>query len=173
MERRAIDAERDTDAMKKAEYMADHVGEEFDAVVSSVTKFGMFVSLQNTVEGLIHISEMKDDYYEYLEKQMALVGRHTKRTYRIGQPIKVKVINVNVDQKEIDFTLLNPENTPKTDLLKNNGGFKRNERGGKNKHMATSVIVSPRAITVNIKNFMEIVRLRTSSNGISSCRQWE
>ncbi|KRL38853.1 ribonuclease R [Liquorilactobacillus uvarum] len=131
MERRAIDAERDTDAMKKAEYMADHVGEEFDAVVSSVTKFGMFVSLQNTVEGLIHISEMKDDYYEYLEKQMALVGRHTKRTYRIGQPIKVKVINVNVDQKEIDFTLLNPENTPKTDLLKNNGGFKRNERGGK------------------------------------------
>lgn len=131
MERRAIDAERDTDAMKKAEYMADHVGEEFDAVVSSVTKFGMFVSLQNTVEGLIHISEMKDDYYEYLEKQMALVGRHTKRTYRIGQPIKVKVINVNVDQKEIDFTLLNPEKTPKTDLLKNNGGFNRNERNGK------------------------------------------
>ncbi|KRL02991.1 ribonuclease R [Liquorilactobacillus capillatus] len=128
MERRAIDAERDTDAMKKAEYMADHVGEEFEAVVSSVTKFGMFVSLQNTVEGLIHISEMKDDYYEYLEKQMALVGRHTKRTYRIGQPLSVKVINVNVEQKEIDFTLLHPENTPKTDLLKNNSNFKRNDR---------------------------------------------
>ncbi|KRL04812.1 ribonuclease R [Liquorilactobacillus oeni] len=128
MERRAIDAERDTDAMKKAEYMADHIGEEFDAVVSSVTKFGMFVALPNTVEGLIHISEMKDDYYEYLEKQMALVGKRTKRTYRIGQPIRIKVINVDVAQKEINFTLLHPENTPKTDLLAKSG-FKSHGRG--------------------------------------------
>ncbi len=62
--------------------MADHVGEEFDAVVSSVTKFGMFVELPNTVEGLIHISEINDDYYVFVEKQMALVGRKTKQTYR-------------------------------------------------------------------------------------------
>ncbi|MFT8424697.1 MAG: ribonuclease R [Liquorilactobacillus sp.] len=131
MERRAIDAERDTDAMKKAEYMADHVGEEFDAVVSSVMKFGMFVGLPNTVEGLIHISEMKDDYYEYLDKHMVLVGRHTKRTYRIGQPIRVKLVNVNVDQKEVDFTLLNPEDAPKTDLLvkAGNGSDSRRSNG--------------------------------------------
>lgn len=116
-ERRAIDAERDTDAMKKAEYMADHVGEEFDAVVSSVTKFGMFVELPNTVEGLIHISEINDDYYVFVEKQMALVGRKTKQTYRIGQPIKVKLVNVNAEQKEIDFKLLNLGEAPKTDLL--------------------------------------------------------
>ncbi|MCP0886334.1 ribonuclease R [Ligilactobacillus sp. WILCCON 0076] len=119
MERRAIDAERDTDAMKKAEYMADHVGEEFDAVVSSVTKFGMFISLPNTVEGLLHISELHDDFYVFLEKQMALVGRRTKRTYRIGQPVRVKLNNVNVEQKEIDFSLLDAQNTPVTDLLDN------------------------------------------------------
>ncbi len=116
-ERRAIDAERDTDAMKKAEYMADHVGEEFDAVVSSVTKFGMFVELPNTVEGLIHISEINDDYYVFVEKQMALVGRKTKQTYRIGQPIRVKLVNVNAEQKEIDFKLLSLGEAPKTDLL--------------------------------------------------------
>ncbi len=116
-ERRAIDAERDTDAMKKAEYMVDHVGEEFDAVVSSVTKFGMFVELPNTVEGLIHISEINDDYYVFVEKQMALVGRKTKQTYRIGQPIRVKLVNVNAEQKEIDFKLLSLGEAPKTDLL--------------------------------------------------------
>lgn len=133
MERRAIDAERDTDAMKKAEYMADHIGEEFDAVVSSVTKFGMFVALPNTVEGLIHISEMKDDYYEYLEKQMVLVGKRTKRTYRIGQPIRIKVVSVNVDQKEINFTLLHPENTPKSDLLAKSG-FNSHGRNGEQRN---------------------------------------
>ncbi|MEY8661811.1 ribonuclease R [Ligilactobacillus faecis] len=117
-ERRAIDAERDTDAMKKAEYMADHVGEEFEAVVSSVTKFGMFVELPNTVEGLIHISQLDDDYYVFVEKHMALVGTRSKRTYRIGQPIKVKLVNVNAEQKEIDFKLLEMKKAPKSDLLK-------------------------------------------------------
>lgn len=117
MERRAIDAERDTDAMKKAEYMADHVGEEFNAMVSSVTKFGMFVELENTVEGLIHISEIGDDFYVFVEKHMALVGRRTKKTYRIGQPVRVKLVDVNVEQKEINFKLLDLDKAPKTDLL--------------------------------------------------------
>lgn len=116
-ERRAIDAERDTNDMKMAEYMADHVGEEFDAVVSSVMKFGMFVELPNTIEGLIHISRMQDDYYEYVEKYMALVGRNTRRTYRIGQEIRVKVIHVDKEPSEIDFELLNPEAAPVSDLL--------------------------------------------------------
>lgn len=141
MERRAVDTERDTDAMKKAEYMADHVGDEFEAVVSSVTKFGMFVSLPNTVEGLVHINEMHDDFYEFLEKQMALVGRKTKRTYRIGQPIKVKLLSVDTDQKEINFKIMNPQAAPKTDLLKkygsSNQAAKRSHQHGfqnKNNH---------------------------------------
>ncbi|KRK48098.1 ribonuclease R [Secundilactobacillus kimchicus] len=141
MERRAIDAERDTDAMKKAEYMADHIGEEFEAAVSSVMKFGMFIELPNTVEGLIHISRMKDDYYEYVEKYLALVGANTHRTYRIGQAVKVKVINVDKEQSQVDFDLVNPEEAPVSDLLpkrdrqsrggnRNQGGRNRNGNGG-------------------------------------------
>lgn len=123
-ERRSIDAERDTDAMKKAEYMADHIGEEFEATVSSVLKFGMFIELENTVEGLVHISRMTDDYYEYIEKYLALVGRKTHRTYRIGQSVKVKVVNVDVDQSAVDFDIVNPEDTPMSKLKAehNNGG---------------------------------------------------
>ncbi|WP_283678116.1 ribonuclease R [Lentilactobacillus sp. Marseille-Q4993] len=116
-ERRAVDAERDTDAMKKAEYMHDHIGEEFDAVVSSVLKFGMFVELPNTVEGLVHISRMNDDYYEYVEQFMALVGRNTRRTYKMGQEIRVKVINVDIEQSAVDFDIVDPEKTPTSDML--------------------------------------------------------
>lgn len=116
LERRAIDTERDVDGMKKAEFMADHVGEEFHAVVSSVMKFGLFVELENTVEGLIHISTMKDDYYEYVEKQMALVGRNTHRTFQIGQEVEIKLMRVDKDQSEVDFELLHPEKTPKSDI---------------------------------------------------------
>lgn len=134
MERRAIDAERDTNDMKMAEYMADHVGEEFDAVVSSVMKFGMFVELPNTIEGLIHISRMKDDYYEYVEKYLALVGRNTRRTYRIGQPIRVKVIHVDKEQSEIDFELLNPEAAPVSELLPRREHRSRGGRFGHNRN---------------------------------------
>jgi ribonuclease R len=115
-ERRGIDTERDVDSMKKAEYMEDHVGETFDAVVSSVMKFGLFVALPNTVEGLIHISVMQDDYYEYLEKHMALVGRKYHRIFTIGQPIKVKLLRVDKDQREVDFELVDPKSAPTTKL---------------------------------------------------------
>ncbi len=96
--------------------MEDHVGETFDAVVSSVMKFGLFVSLPNTVEGLIHISAMQDDYYEYVEKHMALVGRKFHRIYQIGQPIQVKLIRVEKDQREVDFELVDPKAAPVTKL---------------------------------------------------------
>lgn len=140
MERRAIDAERETDDLKKAEYMADHVGEEFDAVVSSVTKFGMFIALPNTVEGLIHISELKDDFYIFVEKQMALVGRRYKRTFKIGQSVRVKLMDVNVELREINFKLLNPKDAPKSDLLKDvklpepRKRFDRNRNNNNNKN---------------------------------------
>lgn len=115
-ERRGIDTERDVDSMKKAEYMQDHVGETFDAQVSSVMKFGLFVELPNTVEGLVHISAMTDDYYEYDEKHLALIGRRTHRIFQIGQPLQVKLLRVDKDQREVDFELVNPENAPKTKL---------------------------------------------------------
>lgn len=115
-ERRGIDTERDVDSMKKAEYMEDHIGETFDAVVSSVMKFGLFVELPNTVEGLIHISVMNDDYYEYSEKHLALIGRKTHRIFQIGQPVQVKLIRVDKDLREVDFELVHPENTPTTKI---------------------------------------------------------
>ncbi|MBU9789562.1 ribonuclease R [Lentilactobacillus sp. IMAU92037] len=134
-ERRAVDAERDTDSMKKAEYMNDHIGEEFDGVVSSVMKFGLFVELPNTVEGLVHISRMNDDYYQYVEQFMALVGRNTRRTYKMGQPIRVKVVNVDVKQSAVDFDVVDPEKTPQSNMLpKRSYSHDSNRRGGNNNH---------------------------------------
>lgn len=133
-ERRGIDTERDVDSMKKAEFMADHVGETFDAVVSSVMKFGLFVALENTVEGLIHISVMKDDYYEYLDKHMALVGRDHHHIFQIGQPVKVKLLRVDKDQREVDFALVDPEAAPVTKLRapRSNNGHRGGGRGRAN-----------------------------------------
>ncbi len=134
-ERRAVDAERDTDSMKKAEYMNDHIGEEFDGVVSSVMKFGLFVELPNTVEGLVHISRMNDDYYQYVEQFMSLVGRNTRRTYKMGQPIRVKVVNVDVKQSAVDFDVVDPEKTPQSNMLpKRSYSHNNNHHGGNDRH---------------------------------------
>ena len=141
-ERRGIDTERDVDSMKKAEYMEDHIGETFDAVVSSVMKFGLFVELPNTVEGLIHISVMNDDYYEYSEKHLALIGRKTHRIFQIGQPVQVKLLRVDKDLREVDFQIVHPENTPTTkirvphdDPRGNHGHFNRRDRNKHNGHV--------------------------------------
>lgn len=104
-ERRSIDTERDVDDLKKAQYMMSKVGQEFTGVIASVLKFGMFVSLENTVEGLIHISNLRDDYYDYDEKQMTLTGAKTHTVFKIGQEIKVKVLRADPDQGQIDFII--------------------------------------------------------------------
>lgn len=110
MERVAVDAERDVDDMKKAQYMADKIGETFTGVISSVTNFGLFVELDNTVEGLVHVSYMFDDYYMYSERHQALIGERSKKVHRIGDVVTVKVHDVNLDEHAVDFTLV-PENT--------------------------------------------------------------
>jgi ribonuclease R len=137
-ERRAIDAERDVDALKKAEYMEDKVGLEFDGVVNSALKFGLFISLENTVEGLVHISNLTDDYYEYDESHAALIGRSSHRIFQIGQPVRVKVLRVNKEERTVDFILINPENAPTTDIRVarkegDRGAFgRRGKDGGQN-----------------------------------------
>ncbi|MCI1930029.1 MAG: ribonuclease R [Lactobacillus delbrueckii] len=108
-ERRSIDTERATNDLKMTEYMADQVGNKFEAVISSVTSFGMFVQLENTVEGLIHISNLKDDYYSYDEKTMTLTGRATHKKYKVGMPIKVVLTNANVEQHQLDFEVYDPD----------------------------------------------------------------
>lgn len=105
MERAAVDAERETDDLKKAEYMQDKVGEEFEGVISSVTSFGMFVELPNTVEGLVHVSTLTDDYYHFHEKQYAMIGERTGNVYRIGDEVTIRVTNVNIEERVVDFEI--------------------------------------------------------------------
>ncbi|QQJ46293.1 ribonuclease R [Staphylococcus pseudintermedius] len=105
-ERRAIDAERDTDELKKAEFMIQHIGDEFEGVISSVVNFGMFVELPNTIEGMVNMQNMSDDYYHFDERQMALIGERKAKVYRIGDVVKVKVIHVDVDERQIDFQIV-------------------------------------------------------------------
>ncbi|MMZ47531.1 Ribonuclease R [compost metagenome] len=105
-ERVAVDAERDTEQMKKAEYMLDKVGEEFEGIISSVTSFGMFIELDNTVEGLTRLSALTDDYYHFDEQHMALIGERTSKVFRIGDEVKVRVARVNMEDYTIDFELV-------------------------------------------------------------------
>ncbi|MBM7605955.1 ribonuclease R [Metabacillus crassostreae] len=113
MERRAVEAERETDELKKAEYMLDKIGEEYDGMISSVTNFGMFVELPNTIEGLIHVSYLTDDYYRYDERHYAMIGERTGNVYRIGDEITVRVVNVNKDERSIDFEVVGMKGTRK------------------------------------------------------------
>lgn len=107
MERRAVDAERETDAMKKAEYMQPFVGQTFKGVISSVVKFGLFVELNNTVEGLVHINTM-NDYFEYNEQHLMLIGKKSQKVFTIGQEIEVKLVKADPTTREIDFELATP-----------------------------------------------------------------
>ncbi|NLM53279.1 MAG: ribonuclease R [Firmicutes bacterium] len=108
-ERIAMEAERESVEVKKVEYMADKVGQEFPAVISGVTSFGLFAELDNLVEGLIHISSMVDDYYHYHEDKMALIGERTGKIYRIGQPVRVILTRADKEERQIDFILAHAE----------------------------------------------------------------
>ena len=109
MERTAQQAEREVDDLKKAEYMLDRLGEEFEGIVSSVTSFGMFVELPNTIEGLVHITALDDDYYIYDENHLCLIGERTKNVYRLGDSVKVKCSKVDIPNREIFFELVEGE----------------------------------------------------------------
>ena len=102
-ERASQDAEFACDDMKKAQYMEDHIGEVFEGIITSVTSFGFYVELPNTIEGLVHITTLGDDYYEYDEDHMLLYGMGTDKVYRIGQKVKVVVLAASRESKNIDF----------------------------------------------------------------------
>ncbi len=105
-ERLADEAERETDDLKKAEYMSERINEEYEGVISGITHFGMFVELDNTIEGLVRISSLIDDYYRYDQENYCFIGERTKKTYRIGDVVKIRVIKANIAKKEIDFELI-------------------------------------------------------------------
>ncbi len=104
-ERTAEDAEREVFKLKAAEYMKNHIGEEFDGIISSVTNFGMFVELENTIEGLIRIVNLDDDYYIYDEQRLTLTGEHSRKTYRIGDVVRVLLVGADEQTRQIDFVL--------------------------------------------------------------------
>ena len=105
MERRADEAERETDKLKKAEYMTAHIDEEYDGVISGIMAYGIYVELENTVEGLIRAADIPGDYYVYDEAACEMVGSHTGNTYRLGDRIHVYVKDVDLQKKTIDFGL--------------------------------------------------------------------
>ena len=102
-ERRADEAERDTDKMKKAEYMQQHIGEEYEGVISSITSWGMYVELPNTIEGLIHVANLYDDRYYYNENTHEMVGSDLGKVYKLGQSIRVRVLDADKKNATIDF----------------------------------------------------------------------
>ncbi len=105
-ERKAMEAERDSLDLKKIEYMKDKVGFEYEGIINGVVGFGFFIVLPNTVEGLIHVEELKDDYY-YLNRELqALIGERKGKIYRLGDKLKVRVVNVNIKERELNFKLV-------------------------------------------------------------------
>lgn len=107
-ERRADEAERETDKLKKVEYMSEHIGETFEGVISSITSWGIYVELPNTVEGMIHVTNLVDDYYYYDESAYEMIGEATQKRYKLGQTLQVVVANTDKLLRTIDFVL--PEN---------------------------------------------------------------
>lgn len=104
-EQNAVDAERETTSLKMTEYMEPFVGEPFDAHITGVTKFGLFVGLDNGVEGLIHVSTMEDDEYLYNEETMTLTGRFNGKKYSLGMPVRVTLVRADKDKREVDFIM--------------------------------------------------------------------
>lgn len=104
-ERRAEEAERETVKLKKVQYMSQHIGERFTGVISSVTAWGMYVELPDTIEGMVHVTALKDDYYHFIEDRYELVGEVSGRCYRLGQTVTVTVVGTDELMRTIDFEL--------------------------------------------------------------------
>jgi ribonuclease R len=107
-ERLAMEAERESLDLKKVEFMGDKVGHEYFGVISGVTSFGFFVELDNTVEGLVHVTSLDDDFYLFNEKRYELVGERSGRVYRLGDPVKVRLERVDRETRTVYFTPLAP-----------------------------------------------------------------
>ena len=108
-ERRADEAERDVEKLKKTEYMSYHIGEEFDGVISGITQWGIYVELPDTIEGMVHVSSLEGDYYIYDPTHYEMVGEVTKKTFKLGQRLHVKCVDTDTFARTIDFQIVEPE----------------------------------------------------------------
>ena len=107
-ERAAIEAERRVDDIKKAEYMTGFIGEEYDGIVSGVAPSALFVELENTVEGVVPLSELRDDYYAYVKELYCVIGQRTKRRISLGDRVRIRVKSASAEEARVEFTLLRP-----------------------------------------------------------------
>ncbi len=105
-ERTAQEAEREVEDLKMTQYMSERIGEEYEGIISSLTNFGMFVQLENTIEGLIPFSQMLDDYYQFDEEKLQIVGERTKKIYNLGDKVKIEVVGADIVRRNIDFQLV-------------------------------------------------------------------
>ena len=105
-ERASIECERDVESMKMAEYMEDHIGEEYDGIIDSIMNFGMFIKLPNLVEGLVHISELKGDYYNFNEITKTLKGQRKGKEFKVGQKVRIVVTGASKESSTIDFNII-------------------------------------------------------------------
>ena len=109
LERRADEAERETIKMKKVEYMESRIGNEYEGVISGITNYGLYVELPNTVEGMVHVTTLRGDYYNYIESIYEMVGENTGKSYKLGQTVKIRVIGTDKLVRRIDFELVDPK----------------------------------------------------------------
>ena len=118
-EKVAQKVERDAEKIKKAEYMESKIGEVYDGVVSSITPFGMFVELDNTIEGLIRFENMGNEYFIYDDERKTLTGENSKKVYRVGDEVKIEVIDADKINRNIDFKLYKEDTLDKENTIQN------------------------------------------------------
>jgi len=131
--------------------MSDKIGEEFEGVFSSVTNFGIFVELENTVEGLVHVKNMNDDYYRFDDRQMMMIGERTAKQYRIGDEVKVRVTSVKPEEQSVDFEIVgmkesfrgSRKETPK--VIQSGRGKSRGQGAGRGRSKGQGADSKPRA----------------------------
>jgi ribonuclease R len=118
METRAANAERASVKYKQVEFMQEHVGEIYPGVISGVTDWGIYVELENKIEGMIPVGELDDDFYIFDEKNYLIRGRHTGRTFQLGEAVKIKIWRTNLEKKQLDFRLAENTNNERKNLGK-------------------------------------------------------
>lgn len=132
-EREAIDIEREVDDMKIAEYMEKHIGEEFEGIISSVTNFGFFVELDNTIDGLVHVTDLSDDFYFFDEKNLRYIGQRTGKVFKMSDTVKVRVSSASKKEKSVDFEIVGMKSNKrprKTVIINKRKDNKQNNRHG-------------------------------------------
>ena len=160
-ERRADDATRQVDEWLKCEFMQDHIGSSFTGVIAAVTNFGLFVRLDEyQIDGLVHISNLGDDYYQFDNTKNMLVGENSHRVFRLGDKVEVRVKQVNLDDRKIDLELLSAESpTGKSRMPKGNKGQRNAKRVTKIAVVSARISASRQVKKHRVKKIVAVIQV--------------